>query len=54
MLQNFPTLSSSYSNYGVIGKEVTFVTYGKDIKVGSDSTPLYAAFLTLSGPVFAP
>ena len=51
--QNFPTLSSSYSNHGVIGTEVTFVTYGQDIKLNSDSDPLYAAFLTLAGPVFA-
>ncbi|MDI1490831.1 MAG: hypothetical protein OHK93_002036 [Ramalina farinacea] len=37
-----------------IGLEVTFVTYGQNIKVNSDSEPLYAAFLTLSDPVFAP
>ncbi|KAL6715095.1 hypothetical protein ACLMJK_007356 [Lecanora helva] len=53
-LKNFPTLSSSYSNRGAVGNEVTFVTYGQDIKAGSDSTPLFAAFLTLTGPVFAP
>ncbi|KAL9611138.1 MAG: hypothetical protein Q9167_004191 [Letrouitia subvulpina] len=52
-LKNYPTLSSSFSNHGVIGREVTFVTYGKDIKVGSDSEPIYAAFLTITGPVFA-
>ncbi|KAL9043493.1 MAG: hypothetical protein Q9214_003324, partial [Letrouitia sp. 1 TL-2023] len=53
-LKNYPTLSSSFSNHGVIGREVTFVTYGKDIKVDSDFEPIYAAFLTLTGPVFAP
>ena len=52
--QNYSTLSSSYSNHGAIGQEVTFVTYGQDIKADSDKEPLYAAFLTLSGPVFAP
>lgn len=52
--QNYPTLSSSRSNHGVIGKEVTFITYNQDIKAGSDDVPLYAAFLTLTGPVFSP
>ncbi len=54
LIQNYPTLSSSFSNHGVIGREVSFTTYGADIKAGSDSVPLYAAFLTLTGPVFAP
>ncbi|KAL8794209.1 MAG: hypothetical protein Q9195_003163, partial [Heterodermia aff. obscurata] len=53
-LTKFPTLSSSYSNHGAVGRVVTFVTYGKDIKIGEDCEPLYAAFLTLTGPVFAP
>ncbi|KAI4188941.1 MAG: hypothetical protein L6R41_001827 [Letrouitia leprolyta] len=53
-LKNYPTLSSSRSNHGVIGKEVTFITYNQDIKAGSDDVPLYAAFLTLTGPVFSP
>lgn len=53
-VQNYPTLSSPYSNYGMIGRQVTFITYGRDVKVHSDSEPLYAAFLTLTGPVFAP
>ncbi|KAL8636947.1 MAG: hypothetical protein Q9228_005721 [Teloschistes exilis] len=63
-LKNFPTLSSSFSNHavgslgskdgGMIGEEVLFITYGKDIKVGSDCEPIYAAFLTITGPVFSP
>ncbi|KAL8832013.1 MAG: hypothetical protein Q9170_005046 [Blastenia crenularia] len=38
----------------VIDNKVIFITYGKDIKVGSDSTPLYAAFFTLTDPVCSP
>ncbi|KAL8684785.1 MAG: hypothetical protein Q9218_008137, partial [Villophora microphyllina] len=63
-LKNYPTMSSSFNNYaagqstgkqgGTIGKEVTFVTYGRDIKLGSDCEVLYAAFLTITGPVFSP
>ena len=52
--QNYSTLSSSRSNFGAIGREVTFITYDQDIKINSDDEPLYAAFLTLTGPVFAP
>ncbi|KAL8658302.1 MAG: hypothetical protein Q9202_007595 [Teloschistes flavicans] len=39
---------------GMIGEEVLFITYGKDIKIGSDCEPIYAAFLTITGPIFAP
>lgn len=53
-LKNYPTLSSSFANHGVIGREVTFLTFGRHIKAGSDSKPIYAAFLTLTGPIFAP
>lgn len=43
-----PILFSSRSNYGVIGREITFITYGKDIKAGSDDVPLYKRLLTLT------
>ncbi|KAI9720445.1 MAG: hypothetical protein M1812_002951 [Candelaria pacifica] len=53
-LKNYPTLSSSFTNHGMIGREIILLTYGKDIKANSDDEPICATFLTLTGPIFSP
>lgn len=47
-------MSSSFSNHGVIGGEITLLTFGNNIEPVAGSKQVYAAFLTLTGPVFAP
>jgi hypothetical protein len=54
MHQTFPILSSSFSNHGVIGAEITLLTFGNNIKPAAGSDQIYVAFLTVTGPVFAP
>ncbi|KAI9708958.1 MAG: hypothetical protein M1820_003652 [Bogoriella megaspora] len=48
------TLSSSFSNHGVVGGNVTLLTFGYNVRPANGSTQVYAAFLTITGPVFAP
>jgi hypothetical protein len=47
-------LSSSFSNHGVVGGNVTFLTFGEEHQPPAGSNELYLAFLTISGPIFAP
>ena len=51
----FPTLVSSPQNGNItIGSKITLLTPGSIVKAADGNSQIYAAFITVTGPVFAP
>ena len=53
--QSFPTLTSAPTNGNItVGKTITLLTPDSVVKPADGSSQIYAAFITVTGPVFAP
>ena len=51
----FPTLTSAPTNGNItVGSTITLLTPGSVVTAADGKSPIYAAFITVTGPVFAP